>query len=913
MKNHQVKGCDEVKKWRYSVAFKATAAAANQILAVVFVLCLMFLIMLFQKNILNFNQKMDTPFESSSFFTDQFEAVTQEVLQFSKLRRKFETGQTYDPDKEVDIWRYYERQELSGWKKTEKNAFLYRLGDLAEWSRGYSTSFYEFVAEYEVGNGIQQRQSIYRNGENVYSEEKPVLTMKDMAPQLRENVIEKVEYYYGGSYSASGDAVSAQIAYDEQVSLESDISSASIETVIGDASDEGLQTVIQKVVKGQLYELDAKELELLLTSMDDMAYVSRSSAYDFIDEDYLPQNGAGIWERFMNGEISMEHMCNAYHALSYTVEEIGREISQYRKCLNNYHQSSHGSNVYYWVSREKDGAVWTNMNTKKASALASYGSNLGKYLYYRESDIHMETNVLDMEEYFYQHIEPEYGNKGSVLFLGVDTKFPNPDALKDAKAEYDKMHPWIRICMWGAGLSLLALLISFIYLSIVAGKRDDSGQVHLNLFDRIPTEILLLLAVVEIVAFVWVMIKTFYQYADRGGNTMIVLAGGVAFFGMAFLLAFYLSFVRRIRAGVLWSGSILGWFFRGIGLLFTSRKSQTKMVIWFGLHLVACMLLLTMIAASYNQNLIFLGVAMFSVLCGLEAVLIIREGVQRNKVLEGIGKIASGDLEYKIAEEELRGDNLKLAQAVNTIGEGLCHAVDASMKNERLQADLITNVSHDIKTPLTSIINYVDLLKREKLDNQRAQSYIAVLESKSQRLKQLAEDLVEASRISSGNIELEMERINLVELVHQTEGEFAERFEARGLQVISNLPRESVVILAAGRRIWRVLENLYNNVAKYAMEHTRVYVDMQADGAQVLFSIKNISENALNIPAEELTERFIRGDISRSTEGSGLGLSIAKNLMTMMGGSFRIYLDGDLFKVMIGFKQEHSSREDFES
>ena len=131
--------------------------------------------------------------------------------------------------------------------------------------------------------------------------------------------------------------------------------------------------------------------------------------------------------------------------------------------------------------------------------------------------------------------------------------------------------------------------------------------------------------------------------------------------------------------------------------------------------------------------------------------------------------------------------------------------------------------------------------------------------------------------------------------------------------MISNLPRESVVILADGRRIWRVLENLYNNVAKYAMEHTRVYVDMQADGAQVLFSIKNISENALNIPAEELTERFIRGDISRSTEGSGLGLSIAKNLMTMMGGSFRIYLDGDLFKVMIGFKQEQSSREDFES
>ena len=198
----------------------------------------------------------------------------------------------------------------------------------------------------------------------------------------------------------------------------------------------------------------------------------------------------------------------------------------------------------------------------------------------------------------------------------------------------------------------------------------------------------------------------------------------------------------------------------------------------------------------------------------------------------------------------------------------------------------------------------MDLLKREDLQNERAQNYIKVLDVKSQRLKQLAEDLVEASRISSGNINLDMVRINLVELVHQTEGEFAERFEERGLKVISNLPKESVIILADGRRIWRVLENLYQNVTKYAMEQTRVYVDLQADGEKVSFSIKNISENPLNIEAEELTERFIRGDVSRSTEGSGLGLSIAQNLTTLMGGTFEIYLDGDLFKVMIEFEQQ---------
>ena len=288
----------------------------------------------------------------------------------------------------------------------------------------------------------------------------------------------------------------------------------------------------------------------------------------------------------------------------------------------------------------------------------------------------------------------------------------------------------------------------------------------------------------------------------------------------------------------------------------------------------------------------------------IEGVLIVREGVQRNQVLEGIRNISEGDLAFKIDTKELKGDNKKFAEAVNTIGDGLFHAVDDSMKNERLKADLITNVSHDIKTPLTSIINYVDLLKREDIPNERAQNYLAVLEQKSQRLKQLTEDLLEASKISSGNITLQMERINFVELVYQTGGEFNEKFEAKGLTAVTKLPREPVVIMADGRRIWRVVENLYNNVAKYAMANTRVYVDMMLEEEWVTLSIKNISQNALNIQADELTERFIRGDVSRSTEGSGLGLSIAKNLTELMGGKFEIYLDGDLFKVSISFRRE---------
>ena len=257
-------------------------------------------------------------------------------------------------------------------------------------------------------------------------------------------------------------------------------------------------------------------------------------------------------------------------------------------------------------------------------------------------------------------------------------------------------------------------------------------------------------------------------------------------------------------------------------------------------------------------------------------------------------------------ENHLHGDNLVLARAVNSIGEGIRVAVETSMKDERLKADLITNVSHDIKTPLTSIINYVDLIKRENIESDKVKGYVEVLDSKSQLLKKLTDDLVEASKISSGNISLQWEKINLVELVNQTIGEFSEKFEQKSLTPVIQYTDNAMYIEADSRRIWRVVENLFNNIVKYAMEGTRVYIEMSdlsdGDGKRyVEFSLKNISAQPLNINADELTERFIRGDVARSTEGSGLGLSIAKNLTEAQKGTFRIVLDGDLFKVILTF------------
>ena len=273
------------------------------------------------------------------------------------------------------------------------------------------------------------------------------------------------------------------------------------------------------------------------------------------------------------------------------------------------------------------------------------------------------------------------------------------------------------------------------------------------------------------------------------------------------------------------------------------------------------------------------------------------------RIKKGIEQIASGNLEYRIELKGLRGTERNIAENVNDIGSGLNRAIDEAMRNERLKTDLITNVSHDIKTPLTSIINYVDILKRSDIADEKILGYLDILEVKAQRLKTLTEDVVEASKVSSGNITLEYMDIDFREMVQQTEGEMAEKFAARNLSVVLNLPEEAAVIHVDGRRMWRVLENIFGNAAKYAMPGTRIYADLRTDKDEVIFSLKNVSEYPLNFSADELTERFVRGDVARTTEGSGLGLSIARSLTQLQKGEFVITIDGDLFKAQVIFPQ----------
>ena len=270
-------------------------------------------------------------------------------------------------------------------------------------------------------------------------------------------------------------------------------------------------------------------------------------------------------------------------------------------------------------------------------------------------------------------------------------------------------------------------------------------------------------------------------------------------------------------------------------------------------------------------------------------------------IKNSIKNIENGDLEYKlniIGNDELSS----ISTSINNISDGLNKSLENQLKNEKMKTELITNVSHDLKTPLTSIVSYIDILKNNELDSQTTKNYLNILDKKAYRLKNLVEDIFEASKISSGDIELYFEKTDIKELLIQSIVELDDKIESSKLDIIVNTPNEPIFTNIDGKRMFRVFDNLISNIVKYSLSNTRVYIDMYKDCGNVLITMKNISNHKLNISPDELLERFVRGDISRNTSGSGLGLSIAKNLVDMQNGKLELDIDGDLFKVKLSFK-----------
>ena len=356
-----------------------------------------------------------------------------------------------------------------------------------------------------------------------------------------------------------------------------------------------------------------------------------------------------------------------------------------------------------------------------------------------------------------------------------------------------------------------------------------------------------------------------------------------------------LSFLKQLKNKSLLSNTIMGNLFKAF--------FQTKFIFGIIAFLVGYVVLngiIVLIMFSSGNGLIalitFLALIIFNVVVFLY---IQRNFVSFEKIMNVTREYSHGNYAKQYDVKDISIPFQSFYEDILRIKDGLKDAVNHAVKGERLKTELITNVSHDLKTPLTSIINYVELLKREEIQGEKAKEYVEVLEEKAERLKQLIEDLLDASKASSGNVSVELQTLNLNEFVQQAVGEYEEKFLNKNIEVRTNFTEEDIFIHADGKHMWRIAENLMTNVIKYTMPYTRVYIDVSSNNGYGQITIKNVSNQPLDITPEELTQRFVRGDESRTTEGSGLGLSIAQSLTNIQGGEFIIAIDGDLFKVTV--------------
>lgn len=464
------------------------------------------------------------------------------------------------------------------------------------------------------------------------------------------------------------------------------------------------------------------------------------------------------------------------------------------------------------------------------------------------------------------------------------------------------------------GLVLFGILAfaAFVFLMAAAGHRKYREEIVLLPFpDKIPFDIWTV-AVFLVAAGLVVMLRLIIRLNMEDLVLILSMVAIVLLVGAGIALWYLLGFSVRIKYGKWWRNTICYIVLKWINVRirgFCSLISQNIGILWklLGVYGILSFVEWILLLAIWSQNeVLFLWIIEKAVVLLLLVLLVL----QMRDLQEGSRHLAQGDLQYCINTDKMFWECKKHGENLNQIGEGMSKAVEERMKSERLKTELITNVSHDIKTPLTSIINYVDLLQKEELHNEKAAEYLEVLERQSSKLKKLIEDLVEASKASSGNISVVKEELDVGVFLIQTVGEFEEKLSAAGLELIINKPEETFYILADGRHLWRVVDNLMNNICKYAQPHSRVYVNLGTQSEYVEITFRNMSKFPLNISSDELTERFVRGDKSRNTEGHGLGLSIAKSLVEIMGGELQIVIDGDLFKVILQFQRKvHFDRE----
>ncbi len=467
------------------------------------------------------------------------------------------------------------------------------------------------------------------------------------------------------------------------------------------------------------------------------------------------------------------------------------------------------------------------------------------------------------------------------------------------------MPPWnVRVALpWLGILAAISAVVLFIFLMCAAGRREGKEEAVCSRLDRVPFDLLLVA-----VLFAFFAMGSIVDAATWSGVGSVLLAAGIMIvIGTPLLLMMAMTFAARVKTGTFWRNNVIAFALRFIWkcLRYLGRSVRTvfqnlsvlwKIIVSYVTFGIVCMVLF---AAGISRSGFALFLFFVIVIATLGALCF--AGLQLQRIKKGGEALAQGRMEERIDTSQMVFDIKAHAENLNSIGLGISRAVEARMKSERMKTDLITNVSHDIKTPLTSIVNYVDLLKKEELSNETAKEYLEVLARQAQRLKKLTEDIVEASKASSGALNVVLAPTDVAELLNQSAAEYNDRLALAGLTPVVQVAEGLPPVLADGRLLWRVLDNLLSNACKYSLPGTRVYLEAGLKGNAAVLRIKSISKEPVPVPVEELMERFARGDVSRSTEGSGLGLSIAKSLMELQNGALHLSADGDLFRAELVF------------
>lgn len=590
---------------------------------------------------------------------------------------------------------------------------------------------------------------------------------------------------------------------------------------------------------------------------------------------------------------------------------------------------------YFGNKASVKGEIMTNMADNEASFAASswYWNNVNLDEYYKDKNVYYEIYDVRNDKTYgnydgqaalavgnsehYDHFEksrvdPETGRE--YVYFEAECVARAKIYVAQEMNKNDIFSVVCKIIEIGFSLRFALVFIFLLALSLlialwcclfcVTGRTRDCG-VKLNFIDKLPFDLYTLFMLFA--AAQSILAVDFFAENMVSAVLAVFLIGTLDYYlGLTYLL----SFANRIKNSTLIKNNVTYSAVKFFGKKAKEFSSFLKYV-FSSLNLVhktiaviiaVVVLEIISVIIAFNSFHYFepdIFIVSLILLNILFIVISLYLAVIMQEIKQGGEKIAGGELEHKIDTTYMIGDFKSFSQSLNNINDGLQTAVNEKIKSERFKTELITNVSHDIKTPITSIVNYVDLIKKEECDNIKINEYIEVLDRQSLRLKKLVEDLVEASKASTGNLAVNLTECDVGVLLSQTVAEFEEKLKSAGVEPIVNLPQKPTKVLADGRHLWRVFDNLMNNVCKYALQGTRVYLDVKESNGNAKIIFRNISKYELNVSANELMERFVRGDSSRNTEGSGLGLSIAKSLLELQNGKLKICIDGDLFKVEI--------------